>query len=79
MLEESHYYFHKAADILGLTAKIRDILLTPHRIVKVELVTESDTGELQHHLGFRVQHDRARGPMKGGLRYHPLMDEEHAT
>ncbi|MDP7395685.1 MAG: Glu/Leu/Phe/Val dehydrogenase dimerization domain-containing protein [Lentisphaeria bacterium] len=79
MLEESHYYFHKAADILGLTAKIRDILLTPHRIVKVELVTESDTGELQHHLGFRVQHDRARGPMKGGLRYHPSMDEEHAT
>jgi len=30
-------------------------------------------------MGYRVQHNRVRGPMKGGLRYHPHMDEEHAT
>ena len=52
MLEESHYYFHKAADILGLTTKIRDILLTPHRVVKVELVTESPRDAAVHPCRF---------------------------
>jgi glutamate dehydrogenase (NAD(P)+) len=79
MLAESHHYFGRAADVLGLSDGIREILLTPRRVVKVELVTESDAGDLQHHIGFRVQHNTARGPFKGGLRYHPTMDEEHAT
>jgi glutamate dehydrogenase (NAD(P)+) len=79
MLEESHYYFHKAADVLNLPDRLREILLTPLRVVKVELVIDDDEGQLQHYLGFRVQHNRARGPMKGGLRFHPTMDEEHAS
>lgn len=79
MLEESHFYFKKAADVLGLSEKVRDILLTPRRMVKVELVTEGDNGELHHHLGYRVQHSNARGPMTGGLRFHPHVDEDHAT
>jgi len=79
MLEESHYYFHKAADVLNLPDRIREILLTPLRVVKVELVIDDDEGQLQHYLGFRVQHNKARGPMKGGLRFHPTMDEDHAA
>ena len=79
MLEESHYYFHQAADVLGLEDHLRKILLTPKRVVKVEIVTEGDDGRLMSHLGFRVQHNDVRGPMKGGLRYHPTMDEDHAT
>ena len=79
MLEASHHYFHKAAEILDLSDKLQEILLTPRRVVKVEIVTEADDGQLLHHLGFRVQHNNARGPMKGGLRYHPSVDEEHAT
>lgn len=79
MLRESHYYFNKAAAVLGLSEKLKQILLTPMRVVKVEIVTEDDRGELLHHLGYRVQHSKARGPMKGGLRYHPAMDEDHAT
>lgn len=79
MLEASHHYFHKAAEILNLSDKLQDILLTPRRVVKVEIVTEADDGQLLHHLGFRVQHNNMRGPMKGGLRYHPSVDEEHAT
>jgi len=47
--------------------------------VKVDLVVEDDAGKLQHYLGFRVQHNKARGPMKGGLRYHPSVDEDHAA
>ncbi len=79
MLEASHRYFHKAATVLDLSDKIRNILLTPRRVVKVEIVTETDDGELLKHIGFRVQHNSARGPMKGGLRYHPTVDEDHAT
>ena len=79
MLEESLYYFGRAADVLGLSDIVRKVLQTPHRVVKVEIVTESDTGEIQAHLGYRVQHNQARGPMKGGLRFHPTMDEDHAA
>jgi glutamate dehydrogenase (NAD(P)+) len=79
MLAESHFYFHKAADVLGLADNIRTILLTPRRSVKVEIVIEGEKGDLQVYEGYRVQHNMARGPMKGGLRYHPAMDEEHAA
>jgi glutamate dehydrogenase (NAD(P)+) len=63
MLEESHYYFNKAADVLNLSERIREIIWTPLRVVKVDLVVEDDDGKLQHYLGFRVQHNKARGPM----------------
>ena len=79
MLEDSHYYFQKASDVLDLSQNLREILLTPIRVVKVEIVTEGDKGNLLHHMGYRVQHNKARGPMKGGLRFHPTMDEDHAT
>ena len=79
MLEDSHYYFNKAADVLGLGDHIREILITPRRVVKVEIVTEDDAGELIHYRGFRTQHNNSRGPYKGGLRYHPTMDEDHAS
>jgi glutamate dehydrogenase (NAD(P)+) len=79
MLKESHYYFQKAADVLNLPDRLREILLTPIRVVKVDLVFDDDAGKLQHYLGFRVQHNKVRGPMKGGLRFHPTMDEDHAA
>ena len=79
MLSASHHFFNKAADVLKLSDPIRDILLTPVRSVKVEIVVEDDEGKLCHFTGFRVQHNQARGPMKGGLRYHPHVDEDHAT
>ncbi len=79
MLEEGQIYFSKAADVLGLPHNLRKILLSPFRVVKVEIITEGDDGKLKHHYGYRVQHNRARGPMKGGLRYHPSVDESEAT
>jgi glutamate dehydrogenase (NAD(P)+) len=79
MLEATNLYFNRAADHLGLDEQLRTILTTPHRVVRVEIITESDDGKLLHHLGYRVQHNKARGPMKGGLRFHPAMDEDHAA
>jgi glutamate dehydrogenase (NAD(P)+) len=79
MLAASRHYFLKAADALDLPTLIREILLRPFRVVKVELIIERDDGTLQNFMGYRVQHNRVRGPMKGGLRYHPDVDEDEAT
>lgn len=79
MLDASHRYFHQASEVLSLSSNIREILITPSRVMKVEIVTENDEGLLDRHVGFRVQHNNARGPYKGGLRYHPTMDEDHAA
>ncbi len=79
MLSDAHAYFHKAADVLGLSDDVRTILLAPKRIVKVKIVIEGEGGDLQSYEGYRVQHSDARGPMKGGLRFHPDMDEDHAS
>ncbi len=79
MLEDSHYYFKKAAKVLNLSERLEEILWAPMRVVKVDLVIDDDEGRLQHYQGFRVQHNASRGPMKGGLRYHPDMDEDHAA
>lgn len=41
---------------------------------QVECTIPKDDGSLVSFVGFRVQHDNARGPMKGGIRYHPEVD-----
>ena len=79
MLDTVSFFFNRAADHLDLNEQLRSILLTPNRVVRVEIVTEADAGGFHHHMGYRVQHSAARGPMKGGLRYHPSMDEDHAS
>ncbi len=79
MLSDTHFYFNQAADVLGLSDIVRKILLTPQRTMTVELAVENCEGELKYYTGYRVQHNDARGPMKGGLRFHPSMDEDHAS
>ena len=69
-------YFNAAADLMGLSRNIRTLLLTPLREIKVQIALERDNGEVATFVGFRVQHDNARGPMKGGLRYHPEVDAD---
>jgi hypothetical protein len=60
MLEEAHYYFNRAADVLGLSKKVRTILSTPFRVSNVEVVTEDDDGQLLHHTSWRGPMDRRR-------------------
>ena len=74
----SEYYFRRAAQVMGIGSRVQRLLEKPQRIVKVELVVELDNGELGTFTGYRVQHNRARGPCKGGLRYHPTLDEAHS-
>lgn len=72
--EATQYYFDKAAEHLNISAEFREALLTPRREVQVRVTIERDNGRLASFVGFRVQHDNHRGPMKGGLRYHPDVD-----
>jgi glutamate dehydrogenase (NAD(P)+) len=67
-------YFDRAADQLGLAESLRDVLVMSRREVQVQIPIEMDNGELHCLVGYRVQHNKARGPMKGGLRYHPEVD-----
>jgi glutamate dehydrogenase (NAD(P)+) len=74
--ETAERYFHQAADVLDLSQNMRKLLLTPLREVKVQIALQMDNGDIGTFIGYRIQHDKARGPMKGGLRYHPHVDGE---
>jgi len=67
-------YFDRAAELLGLSPALRKLLVVPKREVQVQIPVEMDDGRLETFIGYRVQHDNSRGPMKGGLRYHPQVD-----
>jgi glutamate dehydrogenase (NAD(P)+) len=72
--DASRLYFDRAADHMDLSDNMRRLLILPRRELQVEIPVELDNGELATFLGYRVQHDNSRGPMKGGLRYHPQVD-----
>ncbi|XXF76717.1 Glu/Leu/Phe/Val dehydrogenase dimerization domain-containing protein [Myxococcaceae bacterium GXIMD 01537] len=73
-VEGTNYYFRKAARIMDVGSHIETLLATPLREVKVQVSIELDSGEIRTFSGYRIQHDNSRGPMKGGLRYHPSLD-----
>jgi glutamate dehydrogenase (NAD(P)+) len=72
--------FDIAAEYLKLDPSLRQILRTPRRILEVSVPTKMDNGQVKVFTGFRVQHNVARGPAKGGIRYHPnvTLDEVKA-
>ncbi len=65
--------FDRAADILDLEAGLREVLRRPKRQLIVSIPTKMDDGSIRVFEGYRVQHNIARGPAKGGIRYHPLV------
>ena len=72
--------FDLAADALNLTIDVRNMIKYPERILHVNLPVRMDNGHIQRFEGYRVQHSTARGPAKGGIRYHPgvTLDEVKA-
>ncbi|EFJ06181.1 hypothetical protein SELMODRAFT_272294 [Selaginella moellendorffii] len=78
-LEATNRYFRQAVKILGIDSKLERSLLIPFREIKVECTIPKDDGTLQSFVGFRVQHDNSRGPMKGGIRYHPEVDPDEVN
>jgi len=78
LLENVQHYFDRAADKLGLDETTRKALSEPDRLVVVKLPMRVN-GELKVFQGYRVQHNNARGPYKGGLRYHPSVELDEVT
>jgi glutamate dehydrogenase (NAD(P)+) len=64
----------KAAEIIKLDAGVLNILRAPARILQVAIPVRMDDGSVKVFEGYRVQHSTARGPAKGGIRYHPKAD-----
>ena len=69
--EMAQSQFDKSADILGLDLPTRDLLRWPLREYAFAIPVRMDDGEVKVFRGFRVQHNDARGPSKGGIRFHP--------
>ena len=68
--------FDTAADLLGLSPEWRTLVRTPFREMKVEVPLYRDDGSFTTFIGYRVQHNGARGPFKGGIRFSSLVDEQ---
>src|SRR5919199_1162609 len=68
------YWFSAAADRLGLADDIRAVLLSAYREVQVQIPVRLSDGQIHVYAGYRVQHNGARGPYKGGVRFHPEVD-----
>ncbi len=65
--------FSRAAELLKLDSGLRQVLSTPKRQLSVAIPIRMDDGQIRVFEGFRVQHNIARGPAKGGIRYHPAV------
>ena len=74
--EATQLYFDRAAKLVGLDPSLRRALLQPMRELRVEVSIARDNGERATFIGYRIQHDDSRGPMKGGLRYHHEVDPD---
>jgi glutamate dehydrogenase (NAD(P)+) len=69
----AQHNFDRAAEQLGLAPSLIAVLRSIKRELIVHFPVEMDDGSFRLYTGFRVQHNLARGPAKGGLRYHPAM------
>ena len=70
--EMAQRQFDRVADLLKLDQATRDLLRWPQREFQFSIPVRMDDGTMRIFRGFRVQHNDARGPSKGGIRFHPL-------
>jgi glutamate dehydrogenase (NAD(P)+) len=78
--EAAMHNFDLAANALNLEPDVREMIKYPERILEVTLPVRMDDGHIHRFEGYRVQHSTARGPGKGGIRFHPnvTLDEVKA-
>jgi glutamate dehydrogenase (NAD(P)+) len=67
--ENTNYFFGRAMDVMDIGRNIEELLISPNRSVSVKIPLRTDDGHVRVFKGYRVQHNNARGPYKGGLRY----------
>ena len=73
-LDIVRHYFEIAADRLKLPVELRVVFWTPSRVVTVQIPVKLSDGKIHVFSGYRIQHNGARGPYKGGVRFHPEVD-----
>lgn len=78
MIESVRKQFEKAADVMNLNPNIRKILAQTNNEIVVHFPVKMDNGDVEIFTGYRVQHNNALGPYKGGLRYHPNIELDDA-
>lgn len=78
LLENVKTYFDEAASKINLDPAIKKVLTEPDRLLVVNIPTRVG-GKVEVFQGYRVQHSNARGPYKGGIRYHPSVELEEVT
>jgi glutamate dehydrogenase (NAD(P)+) len=78
MIDSVRQQFEKAADVMNLNADIRKILGQTNNELVVHFPVRLDNGSVEMFTGYRVQHNNALGPYKGGLRYHPEIELDDA-
>ena len=78
MMDNVMEQFNSAADHIELHPNIRKILSITNNEIIVHFPVKMDNGEVEIFTGYRVQHNNALGPYKGGLRYHPTVDIDAA-
>jgi glutamate dehydrogenase (NAD(P)+) len=72
-------YFNTAASLLDLDPGMRRLLTSPSRQIIFAIPFQRDNGELEVYTGYRVQYNFARGPAKGGIRFHPGVTLDEVT
>src|SRR3972149_6085043 len=70
------WQFNKASDLMKLDLDIRKILGKTTNEIIVNFPVKMDDGRIEMFTGYRVQHNDALGPFKGGLRFHPEVDQD---
>ena len=70
------HFFNRAADLVQLPDATRKVLGRSYRELRVQVVVLMDSGDHQVLNGYRIQHNGARGPYKGGIRFHPEVDAD---
>lgn len=74
MLKNVMQQFEAAADLINLNPNIKRILSVTNNELIIHFPVRMDNGDIEIFKGYRVQHNNALGPYKGGLRYHPTID-----
>jgi glutamate dehydrogenase (NAD(P)+) len=67
--QNAHFYFDRVYQSMNLDPLWRTVLSSPKRVVTVSCPVRMDDGKIQVFTGYRAQHNNARGPFKGGIRY----------
>jgi len=78
MLDNVLEQFNSAADKIDLNNNVRKILSITNTEIIINFPVRMDNGDVEVFTGYRVQHNNALGPYKGGLRYHPTVDIDAA-